>query len=573
MSRFLGGLDRSVRTFRATVRNAALRDVTLAFFVFNAVELGAWTGILVFAYAATGPASVGLVAVLQLVPAALLAPIVAGIGDRVPRRRALVGGYLVQAAAMAALGAAVISGLPVAAVYGMAIIATVTMTITRPVHAALLPSLADDPRELTAANGLGSIAEGIGAFAGPLAVGLILSVANVGVAFIVGAVALLSAGLLAAGARPRGQGSLVATELRPGDPDEAGPAGDGDEGPPVPRVSGLGAVLRTVARDRDLLAVMALMTGRLVIYGGLEVVLVLVSIELLGTGEGGAGFLMAALGIGTIAGGAATFSLVGRRSLAPWLGVGAVVVGLQLALIGISPAPRSAAALLVIGGVGLALLDVVGQTLLQRIAPDEVRASVFGLLEAVLLLGEALGSLIIAPVALVLGLQGAMVALGLVLPVIALLALPRFGAIDARVVVPVERIGALRRLALFAPLPAPALEAVAGHLVPVRIPAGSVVVREGDTGDRYYVIASGRASVVVGEEARPGMGPGDGFGEIALLRDVSRTATVAAETDLELLALDREAFLAAVTNDPAALREAHRLAEARMRSGGVAATS
>ena len=214
---------------------------------------------------------------------------------------------------------------------------------------------------------------------------------------------------------------------------------------------------------------MALLTAQLVIFGGLEVLLVLLAIDLLGIGESGAGYLIGALGLGAIIGGAAAFGLVGRRRLAPWLGIAAVVIGLPIALIGVAPATRSAALLLAVCGIGFAILEVAGQTLLQRITPDAVRARVFGILEGLMLIGEAVGSLIVPPIALAIGLQGTAVALGLLLPVVAGLAVFRFARIDARVAIPEAELRALRRVPMFAPLGAAALETLARHLVPVPV--------------------------------------------------------------------------------------------------------
>jgi CRP-like cAMP-binding protein len=113
--------------------------------------------------------------------------------------------------------------------------------------------------------------------------------------------------------------------------------------------------------------------------------------------------------------------------------------------------------------------------------------------------------------------------------------------------VPEAELELLRRLPVFAPLPPVALEQVATHLSRVHFRAGDAVFRQGDHGDSFYVVVDGE--VMVAPTGRPAvtLGPGDSFGEIALLRDVPRTATVIARTDAELLALERDVFIAAVT--------------------------
>ncbi len=545
-------LDASAGSASA-LRNRSVRRVMLGFFAYNAVEIGAWTAILIYAYGATGAASVGVIAVVQLVPSALLAPFLAGIGDRYARSRVLGGWYLAQAGSVAAIGVAIVAGVPAPVVYGLSTLATIALTQTRPVQAALLPQVVSSPDELTASNALASIGEGIGAFAGPLAVGILLAVASLGITFVAGGLSLLVAGLLVLG--------IPSPPEEPARDDDAQAAAstDAHEGGPFDLLAGL----REVVRDGDLVVVMALLTGRLVIYGGLEVLVVLLALELLGIGESGAGLLLASLGLGTIAGGSAAFALVGRRRLAPWLGVGAIVVGLPIALVGLAPGSSTAVVLLAVCGVGLAVLDVAGQTLLQRITPDAVRARVFGVLEGLLLLGEAVGSIIVGPLVVVAGPQAAAVVLGLLLPAMAALAVVRFAAIDRRVVVPAVQLAALRRVAMLAPLGAPALEAVARHLVPVVVGPGSVLIREGEHGDRWYLVREGRLEVSAAGRQLRTLGPGDTFGEIALLHDVPRTATVIAPEGASLWALEREEFLAAVTRAPSALAEAQRLAAER----------
>ena len=560
----LGPILRSAAASATAVRNGRIRRAVLAFLAFNTVEMATWTTILVYAYAATGPASVGLVAVAQLLPSAVAAPVLAGIGDRFPRAQVLFGWFVVQALAILAVATAIFFGGPPILVYVLSGLATVTLTQTRPAVSSLLPDLADTPDELTAGNALCSMSTGLGGFIGPLAVGVILAVADPGAAFLAAGLTLFAGAGLLVGLRPHPADEMPAARARTrrravepvGIEPVIEPVGIEPVGPDPRAILG---GLREVARDPDLLVVMALLAGQLVIFGGLEVLLVLLAIDLLGIGESGAGYLIGALGLGAILGGAAAFALVGRRRLAPWLGVAAVIVGLPVALIGVSPGAGSAAILLVMSGIGFAILEVAGQTLLQRITPDAVRARVFGILEGLLLVGEALGSAIVPPIALVLGLQNTAIALGLLLPLLATLAVVRFGRIDARVAIPAVELRALVRVPMLRPLGPAALELLARHLVRVAVPAGTVVIREGDAGDRWYLVRDGRFTVTQDGRRLRELGTGDAFGEIALLRDIPRTATVEATTGGMLWALDRHEFLAGVTGSPAALVEAERV--------------
>ena len=477
----LDSILRSITVSASAMRNGSIRRAMAAYLAFNTVEMASWTTILVYAYGATGPGSVGLVAILQLIPSAVAAPLLANIGDRFPRATVLLGWFLVQALLLAATGVAIVVGAPPIVVYLVSALASISLTQTRPILASLLPELARSPEELTAANAWSTIFIGVGGFLGPVGAAILLAVSDAQVTFLVAAGVLAVGGVLLIGLHGPADAPLAPAD------DEADARSDG-------RVSIL-AGLREVARDRDLLVVVALLTGEYVIYGGLEILLVLTAIELLGIGESGAAALVGAVGLGGIIGGAAAFALVGRRRLAPWLGVAAVVIGVPIALIGFDPVPRTAAILVVVSGIGFAIIDTAGQTLLQRITPDAVRARVFGVLEGLILVGEAVGSLIVPPIALVLGLQGTAIAIGLLLPLAALLAVGRFSSIDARVKLPEAELRALRRVPMLAPLGPAAIETLARHLVRVPVVAGTAVIREGDAGDRWYLVERGAFDV------------------------------------------------------------------------------
>jgi MFS family permease len=551
MQDVIGSLARSLAAATVALRNGAIRRGTLAFLAYNTVEMASWTAILVYAYSATGPASVGIVAVVQLVPSAVIAPLLASVGDRYPRAHVLLGWFVAQGVALAAIGIAILADAPPVAVYFLSLLSTVALTQTRPIYSSLLPELARTPSELTAANALSAIAVGLGGFVGPIITGLVLAYGNPAYTFLAAAAITLGGGALLVGIR----GHAGA----PGRPERD----DGDAASAL-RPADLVAGLREVVRDADLAVVMALLTAQLVIFGGMEVFLVLLAIDLLGIGESGAGYLIGVLGLGAIVGGVASFALVGRRRLAPWLGIAAVVIGLPIALIGVAPAARTAALLLVVCGIGFAILEVAGQTLLQRITPDAVRARVFGILEGLMLIGEAVGSLIVPVIALAIGLEGTAIALGLLLPAVAAVAMLRFARIDARVTIPDAELHALRAVPMFPPLGAAALEGLARHLVRMPVTAGLTVIREGDAGDRWYLVDGGRFGITRGGAHLTVVGPGEDFGEIALLRNVPRTATVTALEDGVLWALDREQFIAAVAGSPQALFEAERIATVRL---------
>ena len=285
--------------------------------------------------------------------------------------------------------------------------------------------------------------------------------------------------------------------------------------------------------------------------GALDLLLVVLAFRLLDTGSAGVGFLNAAFGVGSVLGAGGAVLLIGRRRLAPPLLWGAVLWGAALGLTGLASDLAAAAVLLAAAGAGRPLIDVAGRTLLQRVVDERVRARVFGVLEGLAMAALAVGFAVVPALTAVLGDRGAFLVVGAALPTAMLLAWPRLTAVDAGAVVPEAELALLRGVPIFAPLSAPVLEGLAARLVRVDAPTGTTVIREGDTGDRFYVLADGRVEVSVAGRAVDAHGPGGFFGEVALLRDVPRTATVTATTDVRLFALERADFLEAVTGHAA----------------------
>ena len=365
---------------RRLVGNGALRRVLPAFFLFNAAEFGSWVAILIYAYERTGPVSVGVVALVQLVPAALLAPAAASLGDRYPRERVLTFGYAIQAIAMLTTAMTMLANAPVLVVYAAATIAASSLVVTRPTQSALLPGLAASPEDLTAANAASGLIEGAGILAGPLMAAAILTSGTPGTVFLAATVLLVVA-------------ALATMRLRPAPPiagvDEGRSQDDDEED------RGVLAGLRVIVADRDARLVVGLLTVRMLMIGAADVLFVLLALDLLGTGEPGAGILAGALGAGAILGGAATFTIVGRSRLAAVAAAGAVAWGIGLAVIGLTASATLAPLLVVLGGAGLAIVDIAGRTMLQRSIRDEVLARVFGLQEGLAMAGLAAGSVLV----------------------------------------------------------------------------------------------------------------------------------------------------------------------------------
>jgi MFS family permease len=527
--RFLTQANESLEAFRDVFRNPGLRRIELAW---AASVIGTWAysiAVVVYAYEQGGATAVGIFTMVRWSIAGLVSPFAALLGDRYDRRWVLIGSDLTRAALIGVAALAVFVDAPATVVYVLATLVGVAATPFRPAEAALIPSLARTPEELTAANVTASSIESIGIFAGPALGGILLATTGAGAVFAVTATLLVWSAWQILGIR------RVAAEEAP------------EEREPERIVDELLAGFRTVVSERRMRLLVGLFGAQTFVDGMLNVLIVVIALELLDTGDAGVGYLNSAVGIGGLVGALLAAALVGRKRLAADFGVGIFIWGVPIALVAIWPNAVFALVLLAIVGIGNTLVDVSGMTLLQRAAPEEVLARVFGVLESLLYFAPALGALV-APFLLEwLGTRGALIVAGVLLPLIVIPAWPRLNAIDRAVRVPVEQIEVLQGSPIFAPLPPTTLEQLAEALEEVSVAAHSEVVRQGEPGDRFYLIKEGELEVIVDGEVVQTLGPGESFGEIALLRDVPRTATVRARKDAVLYALDRSHFIPAVT--------------------------
>ena len=520
-------LGESLRAFAAVFHNEDLRRLERAW---SGSIIGQWgyeVALAVFAYRAGGASAVGLVALVRLLPAAVVAPFAALLGDRFRRKRIMVAADLARAGAMAGAAAAVFAEAPAVTVYALAAIAAVTGTAFGPAQSALLPSLARSAEELTAANATSTTLESVGFFVGPALGGLLLAVTSVGAVFAMAAALFLWSAFVL--------GRIV---------------GDSRGGPGIAGDSILREALagfRAIAAERRLRLIVGLYGAQTLAAGILRVLLVVTALQVLELGPSGVGFLNSAVGIGALAGMLVMLTLIGTSRLAAVFRLGILVWGVPLALLGIWPSVAAALVLLGILGVGNTLVDVAGLTLLQRAAPDEVRARVFGVLESVFLGTIAIGAILAPLLTAALGARGALIAAGGGLSVLVLLFWRPLSAADATAAVPESTLALLRSIPIFAPLPPVTLEQLASRLSRVHVPAGEVIFRRGDPGDRFYVIGDGELEIALDGGPPKTLGRGGYFGEIALLRDVPRTATVTTRTEVELYGLERDVFIAAVT--------------------------
>lgn len=522
--------------FLSNWRNADLRRAQLSFLAAWTAEWAFTVALGIVAYRDGGAAAVGLVGLLRMVPSAIFAPLLSPIADRGRRERVLILVSVVRGGATAA--AAVVVGLsgPTAAVYLLAVVSTIAATLYRPAHSALLPSLCRTGHELASANMVRGLLDSAATVAGPLLAAVLLQFTGVDVVFAVAAGASFAAAALLVGLR-------YEAPPRPSAPSRPDILGEAVEG------------LRAVAKDRDLVLILGLAAAQSLTRGALTVLSVVVAIELLGTGEPGVGALMTAVGVGAVVGSLGASLLVGTARLGAWFAVGVGLWGLPIALIGVFPQQAFALVLLSFVGVGNALVDVAGFTLIGRLAPDEVLARVFGVLESMVAVFVGIGGVVASTLIGWLGVEAALIAIGLLCPVLAAASWWRLRRLDRSVAVLDLDIGLLRRVDMLCTLPLPSIEQLARGLEPVAVPSGAAVFRQGDPGDRYYVIESGEVDVVHDGLVVASLGPGEGFGEIALLRPTGRLATVVARSDLRLQALASDRFLPVVLGyTPSALQ-------------------
>jgi MFS family permease len=536
-------LAEPLRVFAQIARNRDVLKLELAWAASNFASRAAAVAVAVYAYQADGVGAVGVVVFLRLAVAGLTAPWLSVFADRRPRRQVLVASDLIRCLILGAMAALVYVDAASLSVYALAVLVAVAEPVFRSAQAALTPSLVATPEELTAANVVASGVESVGLFAGPALGALLLVVAGTGTVFAV------TGGLLLVSV------ALVARISNPGVP-SAEVAGSHSHA--------LLAGWHAIAADSRLRVVIGLFTAQTLVAGLLQVLVVVVAVELLGLGTAGVGWLNGMVGVGATLGIVVVAGVAGQRSLSRYFAVGLLLWGIPLLLIAAWPGPVAAFALLALLGIGNTLVDVTGITLMQRTASEAVLGRVFGAFEALALVAMGVGALLAPVLVSLLDARGAVLVAGAIMPITVLPLWGQLASVDSVPVPSVERIELLRGISIFAPLPPPQLERLADALDEVRVEARATVFEEGDHGDRFYVIAEGRAAVEIGGGPVRELGASDSFGEIALLRDVPRTATVRALSDLRLYALDRETFVETVTGHPASAEAAGTVIAARL---------
>ena len=521
---------------KRVLRNPQIRRVQLAFL---GSTLGDWaysTAVVVWAYQQGGATAVGAYQAVRFVSMSVSGPLGGVIADRVSRRTFMIVCDALRAALVAL--AALVVGLhgPALAVYGLAVLAAIVGAPFRAAQAGLLPQLVDAPEDLTAANALSGNIESTMIFAGPALAGLMITVWDVETVFWLNVATFIWSILLLLGVHARTAAAA---------PPEAGEAED-----PVEAATGfwseLSSGLGLMVRNRDLRNVGVISSANGFAWGALTVFLVLIAIDVLDGGPQGVGYLNSVLGIATTVGGVLVLGRLSSSRLGNDMVVGALGWALPLLALAAFLSPVTAFVAVAVMGASEPLFALGADTIPQRIAPPEYVSRVYSAVDLALLAPMSLGALLAPHLVDLLGLRGAIAVPGALIAITALTRWPQMRDLDRRLEAPAE-LELLRAVPVFADLPAPALERLAHTSERARVAAGSVVVAQGAVSDRFYVIVSGEVQVTQDGVLRRTEGPGEFFGEIGLLRDVLRTATVTATAATELLVVDRTDFLDAVS--------------------------
>lgn len=532
------------RAFSAVFHNRNLRLVQLSwagtvcsYWIF-VVTLG------LYAYERGGAAAVGLVGLLRVLPSVVAAPFGAVLGDRYRRERVVVAINIARSVTIVAAAGAAALGAPAGVVYALASVMGLLQSVFRPTQSALLPQLSRTPEELTAANLVLTTIESVGVFAGPAIGGVLIAFASTQTVFAITGIGFLATALVLVGvhvertAMPRAVTKSFVSEA----------------------LAGFG----TVARDARLRLIISLYGMQTLVAGAVNVLIVVLALETLGLGKGGIGFLTSAIGIGGLVGGIAALGLVARPRLASAFGVGLILVGLPVAAIGLLPHTASAAVFIALVGLGTTIVDVAGVTLLQRSTPDAVLTRVMGVTQSVFVGTLGLGAIVAPALIDAIGERWTLAVIGLPVAAASAIAFPRFRRLDDETALAPAHVALLRAVPIFTPLPVAIVDQLARDARPLQAPAGKRIITEGEHGDAFYVIADGEVDVAADGTPLQLLHAGDAFGEIALLRDVPRTATVTARTPVDLLVITRDEFLAAVTGYPESAAAAHAVAAARL---------
>lgn len=511
------------------MRDPRLQRFVLAHFLTVVSEWAATVGVLVHAYGWGGPSAVGLVSLAVLAPPLVCAPLAANLTARYPALRVRLASFAVQATAFgaAAIAASMGSATPVVAVF--VVVSLGASNTLRPTGAVLMPAVVHSTRELVAGNLWVSYGDSSSALVGPLVAAALGGVGGSSAVFAACAVG--------------GAIAFAATAWRPA-PLTRTRTGGSAAGPPR-RV--MRSAITELFENQWTIGVLAVSAARNIVVGAFDVLLVILALRALQLGERGPGLLSALVGAGAVASTVVITAAVRRTQLRQAL-VGALGVA---ALICVVVGVRTDATVVFVGlpvlGLCLSLMDNLSRIMLQRSTEPRSLGPLFACLGLAGGAGQLFGSAVAQGLLALAGLDAALVGIGVILAIVTIASLRALRRADANADVPVVEMTLLGALPLFSALPASMLEAVSRSAEAIDVADGKWVITEGETGDIFYAVADGDFDIVVGGQHIRTATPGDFFGEVALLANVPRTATVICRGSGALLAIHRRPFLMAVT--------------------------
>ena len=539
-----------MRHFTWRSRSKPILLLLVAWGLSYAGDLAAFTAASVYAYRTGGAGLVGILGLAKALPGAFLVPLVTSGSDRVRRERLLIATVVPRALLLGAAAAAMTGD-------GQGVLVVVLVGLEgglasafRQVQAALLPWLARTPDELTSANTAVSVLQSAAMVGGPAIAAALLAIGTAQSAMLVAFGFVAVAALLLAGVRPLSSQppARTAGRLKQFKRD---------------MVAGFEAGVR----QRDAMALSVPAAAQTFARGVLNVLTVVIAVELFGLGSAGVGGLAAVLGAGGLLDGPLAVILVRGTRVARSFAGGVAGWGVPMILLAFAHAQYWPYLMFALIGVANVFDDVGVYSSLQQVIPPRLMGRALGVRRGVLLLSMALGSAVTPLLIHAWGARGTLIATGMLLVVAAVGFLPRLTAIDSRIAAPGPNLALLRQVSFLRPLPFAIVEHLASELQPATYEPGDVIIREGEPGERFYIIAEGRTRATRDGKQLREMGPGESFGEIALLRRIPRSATVTALSRVEAGFLGREEFLAAVTGSPESVGGAEEVVSTRLQAG------
>lgn len=512
-------------TFQALGSRRGLRRVLAGFVAFTLVQWSAWMAVILYAFEEGGPSLAAIASVVLLLPAALFSPMIGGVGDRMRRGLALVLAYVAVTVGAAITLATLVLHMPVWAVLAAGSLFMLTVSGVRPVHFSVLPNLSGGPEELVSANAMSAASDEFAEFLGPVLAGLLFALVGAWFVLAVGT----ALGLIAV---------VLCLRLDAGSPSSEDEA------------EGWRAALEGLAAlrgDGPALALLIVLTIDFILAGALGVIGISFAEDVLGQGEFGAGLVVGSMGIGGVVGAVLAGGLSRRPAVALLVVGGAVMSGIAYAVVSGLTALLPVMFALAVVGAGGAITLVAGRTLLQRTTDDRILTRVFAVQESTAFLATAFGAALAPLLLRRVDVTEAFIPVGIGAAVLALACLLLIRHLDERAVLHPAEVALLRKVSFLDVLPPYELERLAARATWRHVDAGTVIVRQGDPGYEFFMIGEGELDVTIDGHERQHIGAGTGFGEIALLHSVPRTATVTALTEASLLVVRSEDFLAAVT--------------------------